>query len=57
MAQLLVREWGLDSPERLQVISDKNVNDIYNVIRNQAARMPKECPKGGNRSWSQLKKT
>ena len=32
-AKLLIREQGLDSPERLQALTDKNVNDICNVMR------------------------
>ena len=32
-AKLLVREQGLDSPERLRVLADKNVDDICNVMR------------------------
>ena len=31
-ARLLIREQGLDSPERLRAMMDKNVNDIYNVM-------------------------
>ena len=34
-AKLLVREQGLDSPEMLRIFSDKNVNDICNVIEKQ----------------------
>ena len=32
-ARLLIREQGLDSPERLRVLTDKNVNDIFNAVR------------------------
>ena len=32
-AKLLVREQGLDNPERLRVLTDKNVDDICNVVR------------------------
>ena len=32
-AKLLVREQGLDSPERLRVLMDKNVDDICNIMR------------------------
>ena len=31
--RLLIREQGLHSPERLRVLTDKNVNDICNVMR------------------------
>ena len=41
-AQLLVREQGLDSPYRLRVLTDKNVDDICNVMR-------KPCKKNANR--------
>ena len=30
-ASLLIREQGLDSPNRLRVLMDENVNDICNV--------------------------
>ena len=33
VAKLLVREQGLDSSERLRVFTDKNVNDIFNIVR------------------------
>ena len=32
-ARLLVREQRLDSPERIRVLINKNVDDIYNVMR------------------------
>ena len=32
-ARLLIRVQGLDSPERLRVFTDKNVDDICNVVR------------------------
>ena len=32
-AKLLVREQGLDSLNRLRVLTDKNVDDICNVVR------------------------
>ena len=32
-AKLLVREQELDSPYRLRVLTDKNVDDIYDVMR------------------------
>ena len=31
-AKLLVRKQGLDSPERLRVLTNKNVDDIFNVM-------------------------
>ena len=41
-AKLLVGEQGLDSHERLRVLTDKNINDICNVMR-------KLCSKNANR--------
>ena len=32
-ARLLTREQGLDSPERLRVLTGQNVDDICNVVR------------------------
>ena len=32
-AKLLIRKHGLDSPKRLRGLTDKNVNDICNVVR------------------------
>ena len=32
-ARLLIREQGLDSPERLRVFTDMNLDDICNVVR------------------------
>ena len=32
-AWLLIREQGLHCPDRMQVVIDKNVNDICNVVR------------------------
>ena len=31
--KFLAREQGLDRPERLRVLTDKNVDDICNVVR------------------------
>ena len=33
VAKLLIREQGLHSPNRLRVLTDKNVDDICNVMR------------------------
>ena len=33
--QLLIREQGLDSAERVRVLTDKNVDEIHNVVRKQ----------------------
>ena len=32
-ARLLIREQGLDSPGRLRVLTDENVNEICNAVR------------------------
>ena len=37
-AKLLVREQGLDSPDRLRVLTDKNVDDICNVVRTPGSK-------------------
>ena len=46
-AKLIVREQGLDSPDMLKVLMDKNVNDIYNVMRKPSSK-PMERPTGGS---------
>ena len=38
---MLIKEQGLDSPKRLQVLTDKNVDNICNVMR-------KPCDKNAN---------
>ena len=43
-ARLLVREQGLDSPEMLRVITDKNVNDICNVMRKPGSKNANGMP-------------
>ena len=45
-AKLLIREQGLESSERLRVLTDKNVDDICNVVR-------KPCGKNANRDRGQ----
>ena len=42
LAKLLVRKQGLDCPERLRALTDKNVDGICNVMR-------KPCSKNVNR--------
>ena len=44
-ARLLVREQGLDSPERLRVVTDKTVSDICHVTR-------KPDGKNANGKWA-----
>ena len=38
--KVLIREQGLESPERLQVLSDNNVDNICNVMRKNGDGMP-----------------
>ena len=47
VAKLLVREQGLDSPERLSVITDKNVDDICNVVRKPGGKNANGMPNRG----------
>ena len=42
VARLLVREQGIDSSERLKVLTDKNVDDICNVMRKQGSKSTDE---------------
>ena len=37
-AKLLIREQELHTPKRLQVLTDKNVNDICNVMRKPGSK-------------------
>ena len=46
-AKLLVREQGLDSPERLQVLTDKNVDDFCNVVRKPGGKIANGMPNRG----------
>ena len=43
-ARLFVRVQGLDSPERLRVLTDKNVDDICNVIRKPGGKIFNRMP-------------
>ena len=45
--KLLIREQGLDSPERLQVLTDKNVDDICNVMRKPSGKNANGMPNKG----------
>ena len=38
IAKLLIREQGLDSPDRLRVLTDKNVDDTNNVMREPGSK-------------------
>ena len=45
--KLLIREQGLDSPERLQVLIDKNVDDMCDVIRKPSGKNANGMPNRG----------
>ena len=45
--KLLVRDQGLDSPDRLRVLTDKNVNDICNVMRKPGSKNANGMPDRG----------
>ena len=38
LAKLLIREKDLDSPDRLQILTDKNVDDTCDVKREQGGK-------------------
>ena len=46
-AKLLFREQGLDSLERLQVLTDKNVDDIFNIRRKSGGKNANGMPDKG----------
>ena len=46
-AKLLIGQQGLDSPERLRVLTDKNVNDICNVMRKLGGQNADGMPNSG----------
>ena len=46
--KLLIREQGLDSQERHQVLTDKNVDDICNVLRKQGGKNANGMPNRGH---------
>ena len=47
MTKLLIREQGLDSPDRLRVLIDKNVDDICNVVRKAGGKNANGTPDRG----------
>ena len=47
VAQLLIREQGLESPEWLRVLTDKNVDDICNVTRKPSGKKADRMPNRG----------
>ena len=46
-ARLLTREQGIDDPERLRVVTNKNVNDICYVIRKPGRKNADGIPDRG----------
>ena len=46
-ARLLVRQQGLDSPKRLRVFTDKNIDDICNVMRKPGSKNVNRTPDRG----------
>ena len=46
-AKLLIREQGLDSPDRLRVLTDENVDDICNVMRKPGSKNVDGTPNRG----------
>ena len=46
-AKLFIREQGLDNPNRLRVLTDKNVDDICNVIMKPGSKNVDETPNSG----------
>ena len=45
--KLLVREQGLDSPDKLRIPTDKNVDDICNVVRKPGGKNADGTPNRG----------
>ena len=46
-AKLLIREQGLDNPNRLRVLTNKNVDDICNVVRKPGSKNADGTPDRG----------
>ena len=46
-AKLLVREKGLDNPHRLRILTDKNIDDICNVVKKPGGRNAYGTPNRG----------
>ena len=49
-ANLLNEEKETDSPERLRVLTDKNVDDIYNNARKPGSKNANQTPDGGQQA-------
>ena len=43
-AKLLIKEQGQDIPERLRILTNKNVDDICNVMRKTSSKNANETP-------------
>ena len=56
-AELLIREQGLDSPERLRVLTDKNVDNICNVVRKPGGKNVDGMPDRGQEVSAIAQKT
>ena len=58
-AKLLIREQGLDNPDRLRILMDKNVDDICNVVRKPGGKNADGTPNRGQQvsviAWDNLK--
>ena len=48
-ARLLVKEQGLDSSERFRVLTDKRVDDIFNVMKKPEGKNANETPDSGQK--------
>ena len=46
-AKLLIKEQRLDRPDRLPALTEKNVNDICNVMRNPGSKNTDRMPNRG----------
>ena len=46
-SKLIIREQGLDSPKRLRILMDKDVNDIFNVKRKPGGKNADGMPNRG----------
>ena len=46
-ARLLTRKQGLDSPERLRIVTDKNVDDSCSVMRKPGSKNANGTPDRG----------
>ena len=49
-AKLLIRDQGLDNPDRLRVLTGKNVDDICNVMRKPGGKNADRTPNRGSKS-------